>query len=113
MTRLDLITQRPFAVRVLANGRELTAESPLVSVRYLPDGTGTRTLRDGSIVAGQWRFLDEAQRTIEVAGPEGTSRWIIVELSPQLYRKVNLETGLEFIHIPQPDRAMLSLPRAG
>lgn len=98
--RAALITERPFDVRILANGRDVSAHSPVQRVIYNADGTGTRTLRDGRTVEGRWRFLDEAGLQIEVEGPEGVSRWIVVELGNQLYRKVNVETGMEFIHQP-------------
>lgn len=101
MDRLSLITGRAFDVRILANGRDVTAASPVASVRYNADGSGTRTLRDGTQVTGQWRFLNPQQTQIEVQGPEGVSRWVILELSDSVYRKANLETGVEFIHRPQ------------
>lgn len=100
MNPTDLITARRFDVTIKMNGRDVSAGSPVVSVKYDADGTGSRTLRDGRTVRGSWRFTDEAQRHIEVEGPEGISRWVVVELGPQIYRKVNVETGVEFIHVP-------------
>lgn len=101
MDRIALITDRPFDVRILANGHDVTSRSPVASVVYRRDGTGSRTLRDGRVVEGRWRFVDAAQQHIEVEGPEGLSRWVIVELGDAVYRKVNMETGVEFIHRPQ------------
>lgn len=102
MTRRALITQHPFSVRAQSNGVDITASLGLESVTYRPDGTGTRQLVNGARVSGHWRFLDDAERRIEVEGPEGTSQWIIVELTPEVYRKVNLATGVELIHVPLP-----------
>lgn len=101
MDRIALITTRPFDVRIVANGIDVTDRSPVASVKYNPDGTGSRTLRDGGHVAGSWHFMNPEQTKIEVHGPEGTSRWIIVELNERIYRKVNLDSGVEFIHVPQ------------
>jgi hypothetical protein len=42
-----LITARPFDVKVMANGVDVTSRTPVVSVKYNADGSGTRTLRDG------------------------------------------------------------------
>ena len=104
MDRTHLITGRTFDVSIRANGRDITAKSPILRVHYRPDGTGTRTLRDGSIVEGRWRFLDPRQAQVEVDGPEGRSRWVIVELDERVYRKVDMDTGVEFIHRPTTDR---------
>lgn len=100
--RLALITSRAFTVQIRANGQDVTARSPVVRVKYDADGTGNRVLRDGSTVTGTWRFLNDARTQIEVTGPEGVSRWVIVELTPTIYRKVNVDTGVEFIHVPVP-----------
>lgn len=96
-----IVTAQPYAVRILANGADVSARSPIAVVRYNPDGSGWRRLRDGSVqTAGQWRFLNPARTQIEVAAPEGVSRWVIVELNERIYRKVNIDTGVEFIQTP-------------
>jgi len=100
MDRTALITAQPFDVRILANGRDISDKSPVVQVRYHADGSGSRTLRDGSVVSGRWQFLNPQQTQIQVDGPEGRSRWVVVELSDRLYRKVDIDTGVEFIHLP-------------
>jgi hypothetical protein len=97
-----LITTSTYDVRILANGQDVTERSPLATVKYDIDGSGSRTLKDGQVLRGTWRFIDSAQRQVEVRGPEGLSRWVIVELSEKCYRKVNIETGLEFVHHPHP-----------
>jgi hypothetical protein len=101
MNATALFTHRPFDVQILANGIDITAKSPVVGVFYDADGTGTRALRDGRVLTGQWRFINSAQTQIEVVGPEGTSRWVIVELNEAVYRKVNIDTGVEFVHRPR------------
>ncbi len=101
MDRTALITSRPFDVKIVANGIDVTAKSPVLSVKYNADGSGTRTLRNGASISGSWRFTNDEKTKIEVQGPEGTSRWIVVELNERIYRKVNLDTGVEFIHVPQ------------
>lgn len=95
------ITRHPYDVQVLANGVDISARQPLVEVRYAADGTGTRRLRDGRVVTGSWRFLNAAKTQMEVVGPEGPSRWVLVELNERVYRKVNLDTGVELVHRPQ------------
>lgn len=94
-------TNRPFDVQIVANGVDVTAASPIVGVFYGADGTGTRTMRDGRTIAGQWRFINPGETQIEVQGPEGTTRWVVVELTDTVYRKVNVDTGVEFIHRPR------------
>lgn len=101
MDRQTLITRQAFDVQIVANGVDITPRSPVVGVRYDADGSGTRTLRDGSTVAGRWRFVNPEQTQIEVVGPEGPSRWVIVELGEHVYRKVNIDSGVEFIHRPR------------
>jgi hypothetical protein len=98
--RTRLITRQPFTVQIRVNGLDVTASSPVVEVRYEADGGGSRKLRDGALVRGRWRFVNPQQTQIEVEGPEGTSRWVIVELDDHVYRKVNIDTGVEFIHRP-------------
>lgn len=102
MDKATLITRQPFDVRIMANGRDVSATSPVVVVQYHADGTGIRTLRNGDVVGGRWRFINPQQTQIEVEGPEGTSRWVIIELSESVYRKANLDSGVEFIHVPRP-----------
>jgi hypothetical protein len=101
MDRNSLITSRAFDVKIVANGVDVTSRSPVASVKYNTDGSGTRTLRDGKTVDGQWKFLNAAQTQIEVQGPEGASRWVILELTDRVYRKANIETGVEFVHLPK------------
>jgi hypothetical protein len=36
-----------------------------------------------------------------VHGPEGTSRWVIIEINERIYRKANMDTGVEFVHLPR------------
>jgi hypothetical protein len=105
MDRLTLITRQTFDVQIVANGVDVTTRSPIATVRYGSDGSGTRTLRDGRSVAGRWRFANPEQTQIEVLGPEGASRWVVVELNENVYRKVNVDTGVEFIHRPRADAA--------
>ena len=100
MDRLAAITRQPFAVKIVANGRDVTATTPIASVKYDADGSGSRTLKDGRRVEGRWKFANPEQTQIEVQGPEGTSRWVIVELSDTIYRKANIDSGVEFIHLP-------------
>ncbi len=101
MDRLLLVTRQPFDVQIVANGEDVTARSPVVGVRYDPDGSGIRVLRDGRTVAGRWQFLNAEKTQVEVHGPEGVSRWVIAELNETVYRKVNVDTGVEFIHRPR------------
>lgn len=100
MNRTQLISARPYAVKILAGGADVTHTSPVVRVKYDADGSGTRILRDGTTVAGHWRFSNPEQTQIEVEGPEGKSRWVVLELNEQRYRKANIDTGVEFIHLP-------------
>jgi hypothetical protein len=100
MDRLVAITRQPFAVKIVANGRDITSTTQIASVKYNADGTGSRTLRSGQRVEGRWRFINPEQTQIEVQGPEGTSRWVITELGDTIYRKANIDSGVEFIHLP-------------
>lgn len=102
MDKSALITRQPFDVQIVANGRDVTAASPVAFVKYNADGSGSRTLKNGQIVSGGWRFINPQQTQIEVNGPEGASRWVIIELSETVYRKANMDTGVEFIHQPRP-----------
>ena len=101
MDRQALITNRNFDVQIVANGKDISARSPIVGVHYGADGSGTRTLRNGSTVQGRWHFLNAEQTQIAVEGPDGRSRWVIVELGERIYRKVNIDSGVEFIHRPR------------
>jgi hypothetical protein len=101
MDRTSLITSQTFDVKIMANGVDISTRSPVQSVKYDPDGNGSRKLRDGTVISGQWRFLNAEQTQIEVKGPEGASRWVIIELNDKIYRKANIDTGVEFIHLPK------------
>jgi hypothetical protein len=101
MDKTELITRQPFDVKIMANGRDVTATSPVVQVKYNADGSGTRLLRDGKSISGSWRYINPQQTQIEVQGPEGSSRWVVIELNERIYRKANLDTGVEFIHLPK------------
>jgi hypothetical protein len=101
MDRTALITQKSFDVKILANGIDVSDKSPVTQVKYNADGTGMRTLRDGKTMTGSWKFINPQQTQIEVIGPEGTSRWVVMELTDKIYRKANIDTGVEFIHLPK------------
>lgn len=100
MDRTEAISRNTFSVQLFANGQDITQSLPIASVKYNPDGSGTRTLKNGQTVNGTWRFLNPQQTQVEVSGPDGTTRWVIVEFNERLYRKVNMETGVEFVHRP-------------
>lgn len=101
MDKTALITRQAFNVQIMANGRDVTASTPVSYVKYNADGSGTRTLKDSQVVSGSWRFINPQQTQIEVQGPEGPSRWVIIELNDRIYRKANMDTGVEFIHLPR------------
>lgn len=106
MTRTQLITQGPFTVTVHKAGQDLTAALGIKQVQYFADGTGTRTLADGTVVRGTWRFLDPSQTEVETTAPTGTNRWKILELTTRHYRKIDLDTAIEIDHTPiAPGRA--------
>lgn len=92
MNRDDLITAHAFDVKVFANGIDISSRTPALSVKYN---------RDGTVVEGSWRYCNAQQTQIEVQGPEGISRWNVIELNGRIYRKANLDTGIEFIHVPR------------
>ena len=101
MDRFDHITRSPFSVKITRDGHDITSLAGVREVHYKRDGSGTRTLADGTIVAGTWHFLDAAQTIVETAVAGKRSRFRIVELTDAVYRKVDLETGVEIAHYPK------------
>jgi hypothetical protein len=100
MDRTEAIARQSYSVQLFANGQDVTAGFPIASVKYNADGTGSRKLKNGQVVNGSWKFMNPQQTQVEVNGPDGTSRWVIVEFNERIYRKVNMDTGVEFIHRP-------------
>ena len=101
MDTLQLITQYPFSVQVLANGQDISAKFGIKTAQYNPDGSGTRELLDGQIIGGTWKFLNPEKTEVEVLALGQTSQWRIVELSETIYRKVLLNNpSIEFVQKP-------------
>jgi len=98
--RFKLMTRQPFRVQAVLNGHDAADGNPLVQVQYEPDGNCIRVLRDGSLVRGRWRFANSQQTQVEVEGPEGPTRWVIIQLDEHVYRRADIDTGLELIHRP-------------
>ena len=98
MNKADLITATPFTVRILMGDKDITANAGLREVKYNKDGTGTRTLADGKVLQGTWRFLDPDQKTVETVAPTGTQTWEILELTPTAYRKRDMKSGMVIEH---------------
>jgi hypothetical protein len=63
--------------------------------------TPTASARAPCATAASWKFLNPQRNQIQVDGPEGSSRWVVVELNDRLYRKVDIDTGVEFLQLPQ------------
>ena len=101
--RGTLLTANAYTIEVQRNGVDISANFPVVSVKYGADGSDLRTLRDGSKVPLTWRFLNKEQTQLETVapGPEGTQRWVVLELTDKVFRKANIDTGLVVIHTPK------------
>lgn len=98
--RLKLITRRPFKVQALLNGRDVSASAPFVQAQYEPDGNCIRVTRNGSLVRARWRFANAQQTQVELEGPEGPTRWVIIQIDEHIYRKVDIDSGIEHIQRP-------------
>ena len=100
MDRTQVISKLPRHLKILSNGVDISAKFGVDTVKYNDDGTAWRTFRDGRSEKGTWRFLNKEQTQMEVVLPQGASRWLILELHDDVFRKANLETGAEFIYSP-------------
>jgi len=100
MDRIELIAQYPRTAKVLKNGQDISASLGVEAIKYNADGTAWRKFQDGTVESGTWRFLNPEQTQIEVEMPKGTTRWVILELHDDVYRKANIENGVEFIYSP-------------
>jgi hypothetical protein len=99
-----LLTASSYAISVQRNGVDISANTPVASVKYGSDGSDVRTLKDGKQVPLTWRFINPAQTQLETVAPgaEGTQRWVVLELTDKVFRKANMETGLVVIHTAMP-----------
>jgi hypothetical protein len=100
MDKIELLTRTPFSVRVLKDGVDISAAAGIASVKYNRDGSGTRTLADGRILNGGWRFLDAAQTRVETTAPTGVQTWDILELTESSYVKRETTSGIVIDHRP-------------
>jgi hypothetical protein len=100
MDKTELLTRTPFTVRILRGGVDTTAAAGIASVTYNRDGSGTRTLADGRVLNGSWRFLDAAQTRVETTAPTGVQTWEILELTETAYVKRETATGVVIEHRP-------------
>lgn len=98
MDRTQIISSHPRHLRILSNGTDVSAKFGVDTVKYNADGTAWRTFQDGRKEAGTWRFLDAQQVQLEVSLPQGSTRWLILELHGDVFRKANLDNGVEFIY---------------
>ena len=99
-TRTEHLTSAPYSLRILKDGTDITAAAGITRVQYNRDGSGTRTLADGRVINGSWRFLDAEQKVIETTSPLGTQVWDILELDATRYRKREQKTGIVIEHTP-------------
>jgi hypothetical protein len=102
--KTTLLTANPYAIAVQRNGVDISANFPVASVKYGADGSDIRTLKDGGKVPLTWRFINKEQTQIETVapGPEGTQRWVVLELTEKVFRKANIDTGLVVVHTAKP-----------
>jgi len=102
--RTVLLTSNSYAIAVQRNGVDISANFPVASVKYGADGFDIRTLKDGSKVPLTWRFINKEQTQLETVapGPEGTQRWVVLELTDKVFRKANIDTGLVVVHMAKP-----------
>ena len=101
MDTLQLITQYPFSVQVLANGQDISAQFGIKTAQYNPDGSGIRELLDGQLITGTWQFLNPEKTEVEVSALGQTTQWRIVELTETIYRKVlRSNPSIEFVQKP-------------
>ena len=99
--KLTLITQHPFSIQVLKDGKDITKAVGIKEGKYNRDGSGTRTLLDGTIVNGTWKFINEAQTQTQIEANGKISRWEIIELTEKIYRKRSLDDpSIEFVQTP-------------
>jgi len=97
MNRIEMITRAPMNIQVLKDGNDITATLGVKQIKYNADGTGSRTMADGSVIPLGWRFVDPAQTRLETTSPRGTSEWEVLEVTPTLFRKRDLATGAEIV----------------
>ena len=100
MDRTQLISSQPRHLKILRNGTDISAQLGVDTVKYNADGTTWGKFKDGRIENGTWHFLNKEQTQIEVTLPRGTTRWLIIELHDDVFRKANLDSGAEFIYSP-------------
>jgi hypothetical protein len=101
MNRTQVISSQPRHVKILENGVDVSAKFGIDQVQYNADGSAWRTFTNGRRETGTWRFLNPEQSQMEVViPPRPATRWLILELHGDVFRKANLANGMEFIYLP-------------
>jgi hypothetical protein len=100
MDRIASISCCVRTVKALRNGEDITASLGVNTVKYEADGTAWRKLTGGSVERGSWRFINKEQTQLEITTKAGKTRWLILELHGDVFRKANIDTGVEFIYSP-------------
>jgi hypothetical protein len=96
-----LITATPYTVKAMKDGADISESWPVKAIRYAQDGTATSTLADGREIKSTWTLDVQGQQlTLNTPGV-GKSQWTILELTPKVFRKRNLENGVESIQTPR------------
>jgi hypothetical protein len=97
----NAITATPYTMKALKDGADISASWPIKAIRYASDGTAVSTLADGRDIKSTWT-LDAEGRLLVINTPGvGESRWEILEVSPKIFRKRNLENGVEAVQTPR------------
>jgi hypothetical protein len=97
----NAITATPYMLKALKGGADISASWPIKAIRYASDGTAVSTLADGRDIKSTWT-LDAEGRLLVIKTPGvGESRWEILEVSPKIFRKRNLENGVEAVQTPR------------
>jgi hypothetical protein len=96
-----LITATPYTMKAMKDGADISERWPVKAIRYMTDGTATSTLADGREIKSTWTLDAQAQQlTINTPGV-GESRWAILEVTPKVFRKRNVDNGVEAIQTPR------------
>jgi hypothetical protein len=96
-----VITAAPYAMKAMKDGTDISERWPVKAIRYAQDGTAVSTLADGKEIKSTWS-LDAAGRVLAINTPGvGESRWEVLEASAKVFRKRNLDNGVEAIQTPR------------
>jgi hypothetical protein len=96
----ELISAKPYSVKWMKDGEDITSKGPVRGIAYTRDGKATIKLTNGQSIPSTWKFIDDGKGLQLVIPSAGTYTYDLLEVTAEVFRKRNRENGVEIVQTP-------------